>query len=382
MSIPDPVAGIVFSHRYLEHNPGFLRIDSPNNPRDPFVEPELYPSNHRLVMRAQQLIDLQGVGDHLAEISPRPATDEQLLAYHTPNYLARLTELDAQGGGESGDGAMMGPGTLGIARLAAGGVIAAVDAVMTGPTRRVFANVRPPGHHAVAERGMGFCVFGNVALAALHARQQYGLERILILDWDVHHGNGTQAAFFGDPGVLLISVHQEDLYPAGSGNAGDIGTGDGRGMTVNVPLPGGCGDAAYRAAFDRIIGPIVESYGPELIVVSAGQDASARDALGRMSLVMDSYRWLTRFAMDAAERSASGRLVVAQEGGYSDGYAPYCTFAIVEVLAGVETTLTDPLAARRLLERVPGRVVSTSAREALAAVRSAQAPYWPELRGA
>ena len=294
-------AGLIFSHRYLQHHPGFMQISTPNSLVGPWVDPDAHPSNHRLVMRTQHLIDLTNLPAQLTDIAPRLAADEEILRYHTPEYLARITALDAAGGGETGDGALMGPGSLEIARLAAGGVMAGVDAVMNGPIRRVFANVRPPGHHAMPDRGMGYCILGNVALAAMHARARYGLSRILILDWDVHHGNGTQEAFSGDPGVLFISVHQDDHYPAGWGRLDDAGEGEGVGFTVNLPLPAGSGNATYRAAFDRVILPIIEHYAPELIIVSAGQDASVRDSNGRMYLTVDSYRWLTRAAIDAAE---------------------------------------------------------------------------------
>ena len=374
-----PVAGQVFSHRYLQHNPGALQISTPNSPVGPWVEPDLHPSNHRLVMRTQQLIDLSGLADRLADIPPRLATDSEILACHSEEYLDTLMALDAVGGGEAGDGALMGPGSLAIARLAAGGVMAAVDAVMTGPTRRVFANVRPPGHHARRNRGMGYCVLGNVALAVRHAQRTHGLTRILVLDWDVHHGNGTQEAFEADPGVLFISVHQDDHYPAGWGAADQVGTGEGTGFTVNLPLPAGSGDATYRAAFDRVILPIVSDYAPELIIVSAGQDASVRDSNGRMYLTVDSYRWLTEAAIAMADATASGRLVIAQEGGYSESYAPYCTFAIVATLAGEPALIQDPIAARGHARNRTSTVVNSAAEEALATILAVQRQYWPSL---
>ena len=375
-----PVAGQVFSHRYLQHNPGALGISTPNSLVGPWVEPDPHPSNHRLVMRTQQLIDLCGLADRLAEIAPRPATDEEILAYHSPEYLDRITALDAAGGGEAGDGALMGPGSLAIARLAAGGVMAAVDAVMAGPTRRIFANVRPPGHHAMRDRGMGYCILGNVALAALHARRTYGLSRILVLDWDVHHGNGTQDTFAGDPGVLFVSVHQDDHYPAGWGAADQIGSGAGTGFTVNLPLPAGSGNATYRAAFDRVIRPVVAAYVPELVIVSAGQDASVRDSNGRMYLTVPSYQWLTETAIAMADATAGGRLVIAQEGGYSESYAPYCTFAIIATLAGETGLIEDPIAARGHARNTTSTVVNAAAKEALAAILAVQRGYWPVLR--
>ena len=374
------IAGQVFSHRYLQHNPGFLQIATPNSPVGPWVEPDLHPSNHRLVMRTQQLVDLSGLSERLVAIAPRMATDDEILAYHSEAYLDRLRQLDAAGGGEAGDGALMGPGSLEIARLAAGGVMAAVDAVMAGPTRRIFANVRPPGHHAMRDRGMGYCILGNVALAALYARNAYGLSRVLVLDWDVHHGNGTQDAFSDDPGVLFVSVHQDDHYPAGWGAAGDVGAGEGTGFTVNLPLPAGSGNATYRAAFDRVILPIIAEYAPELIIVSAGQDASIRDSNGRMYLLVDSYRWLTQAVIDAADASAGGRLVIAQEGGYSESYGPYCTFAIIATLAGEAGLIQDPVAARGFDRNTTSTIVNAAAEASLATILDVQRQYWPVLR--
>lgn len=375
------IAGQVFSHRYLQHNPGFLQIATPNSLVGPWVEPDLHPSNHRLVMRTQQLVDLSGLAGQLTDILPRPATDDEILAYHSETYLERVRALDAAGGGEAGDGALMGPGSLAIARLAAGGVIAAVDTVMSGPVRRVFANVRPPGHHAMRDRGMGYCIFGNVALAVLHAQRAYGLSRILVLDWDVHHGNGTQDAFYDDPGVLFVSIHQDDHYPAGWGAVGDVGTGEGTGYTVNLPLPAGSGNATYRAAFDRVILPIIADYAPELIIVSAGQDASIRDSNGRMYLTVDSYRWLTQAVIDAANATASGRLVIAQEGGYSESYGPYCTFAIIATLAGETDLIQDPIAARGFDRNTTSTIINAAAEVSLAAILDVQRAYWPILRG-
>jgi acetoin utilization deacetylase AcuC-like enzyme len=375
------LAGQVFSHRYLQHNPGALGISTPNSLVGPWVEPDPHPSNHRLVMRTQQLVDLSGLADRLADIAPRLASDDEILAFHTPAYLDRITALDAAGGGEAGDGALMGPGSLTIARLAAGGVMAAVHAVIAGPTRRVFANVRPPGHHAMPDRGMGYCILGNVALAALYARHVHGVSRILILDWDVHHGNGTQDAFYGDPGVLFVSVHQDDHYPAGWGAADQVGMGEGTGFTVNLPLPAGSGNATYRAAFDRVILPIVAEYAPELVIISAGQDASVRDSNGRMYLTVPSYRWLTEAAIAMADATASGQLVIALEGGYSESYAPYCTFAIIATLAGRTDLIEDPIAARSHARNTTSTSVNAAAEEALAAIMAVQRTYWSVLAG-
>ena len=298
-------AGLVFDDRYLQHNPGLYPVWSTGEPY-PFVDPVLHLSNHRLVMRTKHLIDLSGLGEELQRIPAYAATEEDLTRYHAPEYVARVRAISAAGGGETGEGASAGPGSYEIALLAAGGAMAAVDAVVAGLVRRVFVNVRPPGHHAVRDRGMGYCLFNNVVVAARHAQRRHGLERVLIVDWDVHHGNGTQDAFFADPSVLFISLHQDGLYPEESGGRDEVGEGAGTGFTVNIPLPAGCGDAAYLAAFERVVVPAAEAFRPELVLVSAGQDASAMDQHRRMCVTTEGYRRMTTAMMEVADAYAGG----------------------------------------------------------------------------
>ncbi|MDI3305765.1 MAG: class II histone deacetylase [Acetobacteraceae bacterium] len=371
----DRSTGLVFSERYLQHSTNPYRLWGSGKPL-PFVEQVDHPSNPRLAQRTKHLIDLTGLGARLVPIEPYPATEADLTAYHTPAYVRRVQELCAAGGGDTGEGAPAGPGSYEIALLAAGGVMAAVDAVMRGTVRQCLALVRPPGHHAMADRGMGFCIFGNVAIAAHHARRRYGVERILIVDWDVHHGNGTQDAFYADPGVLFVSLHQDGLYPAGWGAVEDVGTGDGTGYTVNIPLPAGSGDAAYLAAFEQVITPIAARFRPELVIVSAGQDASASDPLGRMCLSTEAYRRMTATMRQIAAASAEGRLVVALEGGYSEIYAPYCTLAIVEELLGERTGIEEPLAPERVAAWPTTRQVSLDQAEAIARARAVHRARW------
>jgi acetoin utilization deacetylase AcuC-like enzyme len=248
--------------------------------------------------------------------------------------------------------------------------------VMNDQVKQCYALVRAPGHHAMDEKGMGFCVFGNIVAAAHHARNQYGLERVLILDWDVHHGNGTQDAFYADPGVLFISIHQDRWFPPEFGWVDQSGTGDGTGYTVNIPLPGGSGNAAYAAAFQEVIIPIAEQFRPELIMISAGQDASAQDPLARMVLTTSGFRMMTRTMQDLAAAVCDGRMVLAQEGGYSEPYAPYCTLAIFESLCGKETGIEEPLDPDRVLQWPPIFEVSSDQREALDQVRQQQSRFW------
>ena len=306
------------------------------------IEPDEHPENPRTKRRLRNLLEVSGLLGKLEPLAPRPATEDELLRFHTPAYVARIRELSAAGGGDAGEFTPFGPGSFEIALLSAGGVVAAVDAVVEGRVRNAYALVRPPGHHAEADRGRGFCIFANVALAALHARAVHGLRRVAVVDWDVHHGNGTEKAFWRDPEVLTISLHQDRYYPPETGAVGDVGEGEGRGYNLNVPLPPGSGTGAYRAAFERIVLPALRAYRPELLLVASGFDGGVTDPLGRMLLHSGAYRDMTRDLMRAAEESCDGRLVLAHEGGYSTGYVPFCGLAVMEELSGEETGTVDP----------------------------------------
>lgn len=325
----DRRVGLVFDDRYLTHNPGQYLIGY----RDPFpfADPVPHLSSPAIAIRSKQLLDLFGYTDAMERIPDLEVDDEILLAYHTQEYITRVKDV-GKTGGDTGRGAPIGRGGDRIARFAVGGVVAAVNSVMTGDVHHTYALVRPPGHHAMSDRGMGFCIFANVALAARHAQRAHGAAKIAIVDWDVHHGNGTQDAFYDDPSVLFISIHQEDLFPVGWGALDQVGEGKGAGTTVNIPLPAGSGNRAYLEVMETIVVPVIRQFGPDLIMVSAGQDASVQDPLGRMSLTTAAYRAMTRILRDAADEICASRLVIAQEGGYSDFYAPYCSAAIGEGL--------------------------------------------------
>lgn len=366
--------GLVFHDRYLQHNTGLAR-SGPSLEPYPYAEPEPHVSSPRTVGRAKHLIDLSGLGAILTPVAARYATEEELARVHTPDYIARVRALAAAGGGDAGVSAPLGPDGFAIAALAAGGAIAAVDAVMTGVVQNCYALVRPPGHHAVADRGMGFCIFGNIAIAARHAQRAYGLRRIAIVDWDVHDGNGTHEAFYADPDVLFVSLHQEELFPLGMGLVEQVGAGAALGRTVNIPLPPGSGDAAYAAALERVVAPIVRQFAPQLLLVSCGLDASAFDPLGRMNLSSEGFREMTAVALALAEECCAGRLVVVHEGGYSQTYVPPCTLAVVETLAGVASPWPDP-AMSRLRQARTRREVGLDAERAIAAVIATQRQYW------
>ncbi len=250
---------------------------------------------------------------HFRRVEPRDASEEALERVHDPRFVEALDELRGKRG-------MLDPDTyvsersIDAARRAAGGAADMVDAILEGQAKTGVALLRPPGHHARPAHAMGFCLLNNVAVAAAEARAK-GLERVAIVDFDVHHGNGTQEIFYRDPHVLYVSLHQFPFYP-GTGAAEEVGEGEGTGYTVNVPLFAGGGDAVYRAAFERIVSPILEQYAPELVLVSAGFDAAVRDPLAEMALTPQGYGYMTRELVSLAERTAKGRVGLVLEGGY------------------------------------------------------------------
>jgi acetoin utilization deacetylase AcuC-like enzyme len=215
-----------------------------------------------------------------------------------------------------------------------------------------------------------------VAVAARYAQRRYGIQKIMIVDWDVHHGNGTQAAFYDDPSVLFISLQQDRLFPVDSGTPDETGIGAGVGYTANIALPGGSGGAAYISAFERIVMPLADQFKPELVFVSAGQDASSSDPLGRMQLATDHFRRLTGIIQQIAAHTAESRLVLAQEGGYSEIYAPYCTLAIFEALTGQRTGIEEPTSSERVEAWPASRAVSPDQRQAIETTIAALRDYW------
>ena len=278
-----------------------------------------------------------GLLERLARVDRRAATEEELLLCHTPEYLrtARHDVLAGYPSLSTGDTDIT-RNSWDVAAQAAGGVLNAVDAVVTGAARNAFCAVRPPGHHASAGCGMGFCLFNNAALAARHAQRLHGLERVLIVDWDVHHGNGTEDIFYSDPTVLYFSTHQWPLYP-GTGRADETGAGAGVGTTMNFPFPAGSGRKEILGAVENSLAPAAERFRPELVVISAGFDSCAGDPLGSFRLTDRDFADLTRAVMEIADRHAGGRVVSVLEGGYSlDGLAAAAA-AHVEVLSAPRT---------------------------------------------
>ena len=292
--------GLVYHPAYLEHDMGMGHPESPN----------------RLRAIVQQL-EQSGTMAQLTRIAPRMAEDEWIAKVHTAAYLASLKQHAPASGRVSLDpDTSMSPGSLTAAYLAAGGALAGVDAIMNREVEHVFCAVRPPGHHAEANRAMGFCLLNNVAIAARYAQKKHGLSRVLIVDWDVHHGNGTQHSFEDDPSVLFFSTHQFPHYP-GTGRESEHGRGAGEGYTINVPMEAGEGDDEYRAVFQKVLVPAADEFKPELVIISAGFDAHKDDPLASMGLTEAGYADLTGIVAGIARRHAQGRILSSLEGGYN-----------------------------------------------------------------
>jgi acetoin utilization deacetylase AcuC-like enzyme len=295
--------------------------------------------------------------------APRSATNEELASVHTPELLAYLERLNGRQAQIDPD-TQVSPDSVDAARLAVGASVQAVEEVMKGRARNAFALVRPPGHHAEPGRAMGFCLFNNVAVAA-EAGRRLGAERVLVLDWDVHHGNGTQAAFWGRRDVMYQSVHQYPYYP-GTGAAPEVGVGEGEGYTLNVGLPGGNSDADYGMLFEELFLPVAEAYRPQLILVSAGFDPHQHDPIGGMDLTERGFAAMCSAMKSLSERVCDGRLVLLLEGGYSLEGLSQSVHACVEVLAGRKDSF-------------PTGPTHADAKHALNASRDALRPYWPTL---
>jgi acetoin utilization deacetylase AcuC-like enzyme len=298
------------------------------------------PERLRAVRRAVAAIELGAAGPW-QKVPPREATATELARVHEPRFVERLEGLRGREGNLDPD-TYFGPESVTAAKLAAGSTLVMVEQLLQGKETLGLALPRPPGHHALPDRAMGFCLLNNVAVAAAHARA-LGAPRVAIVDFDVHHGNGTQEMFYRDPSVLYVSLHQFPFYP-GTGTAEETGAGEGVGATVNVPLGAGSGDAEYRAAFERIVLPVLEQFAPSLVLVSAGFDAAARDPLAEMRLSPAAFGYMTQELRGVAARSAGGRLGLVLEGGYDLVALEEGLGAALRGALGLETftTATNP----------------------------------------
>jgi acetoin utilization deacetylase AcuC-like enzyme len=293
-------------------------------------------------------LDGEGVSGRMKRLAPEPVSDAQIRRIHTGEYLDLLKWSETQRGVQFGPDTYVLPGSFGVARLSCGGAVRGVEAVLSGEADNALVCTRPPGHHATPDMGMGFCLLANVAIAVRHAQASYGLRRVLIVDYDVHHGNGTQEAFYADPDVLFISTHQYPWYP-GTGAVDDIGEGAGRGATINIPVSAGVGDVGYAAAFERVVWPAARRFRPELIVVSAGFDAHWADPLSETRLSLTGYDHLTRELIGMAATLCGGKIVFVLEGGYHLDALSYGVQNVAYALLG-DPAPADPLGPARSAE--------------------------------
>ncbi|WP_298919557.1 class II histone deacetylase [uncultured Roseobacter sp.] len=301
------------------------------------------PENPETKRRLKNLMDVTGLSSDLDMRSATMASREDLLRVHPEGYLDEFKRLSDAGGGELGRRTPFAAGGYEIAALSAGLAVAAVDAVMTGALDNAYALSRPPGHHCLPDFPNGFCLLANIAIAIEHAQSKGMAQRVAVLDWDVHHGNGTEAIYYDREDVLTISLHQEGNYPLDTGAIADKGRGAGEGFNINLPLPAGAGHTAYLHAMDTIVLPRIAAFQPDIIIVACGFDASAIDPLARMLATADTFRQMTLRIKQIAEENCGGRLVLVHEGGYSEVYVPFCGHATLEALSGSEITAPDPL---------------------------------------
>jgi acetoin utilization deacetylase AcuC-like enzyme len=300
-----------------------------------------HPENAGRLRRIMDVLGERGILDRLRLVEPRPVTEQELRLVHTEQHIARVREASERGGSYLDPDTYVSPQSFEAARMAGGGVTKAVEQVLAGHIDNAFALVRPPGHHATAARAMGFCLFNNVAIAARAALSRDEVERVFIVDFDVHHGNGTADTFADDPNVFYVSTHQYPYYP-GTGAKDEKGVGAGRGTALNVPLPTNVGDGGYARIFETLVRPLSERFSPDLILVSAGYDGHWDDPLAHMALSLTGYARIARALIDMADRLCARRLVFTLEGGYHLDALAYGVLNAFYALLG-EATVVDPL---------------------------------------
>jgi acetoin utilization deacetylase AcuC-like enzyme len=350
---PSAVTGIVRDHRFLAH-----------------TSDEAHWENARRLEHIYAMLDRLDDRWPLAFLQPREASAHELRLVHSEAYIHQIADTADYAHSRVTADTFACAGSYLSATLAAGGVLTAIDAVAAGRLGRAFVLSRPPGHHAEASRAGGFCLFNNAAIGARYARKVLGLAKVLIVDWDVHHGNGLQHIFEQDPTVLYFSIHQYPIFP-GTGHYLEVGRGPGEGYTINVPLGKGFGDGDYVALFDRLLKPVAVAFAPDLILVAAGFDSHSQDPLGKMKLSENGFAGLTRTLMDVADACCGGRLVLVLEGGYHPEALAASVRAVIGELCGITHADVRQLAAqasRRRTLPVIDRCVHVLGR------------FWPVLR--
>ncbi|MCX8117569.1 MAG: histone deacetylase [Desulfobacterota bacterium] len=347
--------GIVKDERYLDH------VMDPGHPESP--------ERLRVIYEMLEEPDLKGF---LELVPPRFATREELELVHSPAYIDQVAKTSGKPYYRLDMDTSTCAKSYETALLAAGGLLELIKAVMEGRLKNGFALIRPPGHHAERDRAMGFCLFNNIAVGALYAIKEFSLERILIVDWDVHHGNGTQNMFYEDPRVLYVSTHRYGFFYPGTGSANEVGKGKGLGFTVNIPLSIRAGDAEFGNIFEKLIKPIALEYRPQLVLISAGFDTHYNDPLGGMEVTEKGFARMTQILMEVAEATAQGRVAIALEGGYDVAGQGRSVKAVLKELAQI-----SPLEKKDLLEKEKSEYSRIDG--VIRQVKEIQKRYWKSL---
>ena len=345
------VTGIIRHHIYLEHRTGISHPESPQR-----------------LQAVYAMLDAREFGEGVVRIEPRYATLEEVLRVHDPRYVDRVLASAEKTRGRFDPDTVTSPKTYQAALMAAGGVMEAINQVMRGAVRNAFALVRPPGHHALRDQAMGFCIFNNESIGACYAVEDHGVRRVLIIDWDFHHGNGVQTMFYDNPAVLYFSAHRAPVFPW-SGAMAEVGVGEGEGYTVNIPLEPGSLDADYGNIFRHLLGPIARQFRPELIIVSAGFDSHHSDPLGSMRVTEQGFARMTALVMELADSLCEGRVVLSLEGGYNPQGLRDSVEMVLWELSGGSRISREEMQQRENehYERIA---------ETIAQVQAIQSPYW------
>ena len=339
-------AGIVRDNIYLQH-----------------ITDDFHPENPRRLTSIYGMLDKMDQTD-LVSVAARAATMEELAAVHDKSYVEMICGTKGRVQTRLDPDTVASPRSYDAARTAAGGYLALIDAAMSGHIDNGFALVRPPGHHAESGRSMGFCIFNNIAVGARYLEKKYGLSRILIVDFDIHHGNGTQHSFYNDRTVLYVSTHQYPYYP-GTGWYDEVGAGDGKGYTVNIPFSYGMHDADYLHAFTEIVGPVSRQFKPEIVLVSAGFDIHGSDPLGGMAVTERGFAGMTKMLMDIAAECCGGKMLLTLEGGYDVAALANSVRAVLLEMKGTPVYIADE-----------GDEASAAGKQAVSAAKEAIKPYW------